>query len=75
MNSHDKILRNETPRSKRVTNFSVVSLLDLNVTSPTGKRYSSSASPNPQEVPSKSRNVSGDAENHCSNESGKFLVH
>ena len=51
----------ETPRPKRVTNFSVESLLDLNVTSPTDSGYSSSASPNPHEVPSKSRNVSGDS--------------
>ena len=50
-----------TPKPKpRITNFSVQSLLDLNVASPTDSGYCSS-SPNPDDANSRSRNASTDS--------------
>ena len=55
----------EVPKPKRVTNFSVQSLLDLNVSSPADSGYSSSASPNPEDV---TLRMSSSAENRPSRE-------
>ena len=48
------------PKSRGVTNFSVQSLLDLKVSSPTDSGYCSS-SPNPDDVTSRSRHASTDS--------------